>query len=187
VNPQADTDPFREDAAAQPNLDDGRIDYTGYSLDELREALAGIDRSRYPANFANLVLALALRAPEDAARATVPVPVPPPKPPKAPLTAKVLTGTLVFSAWLLASGLWGLRKDDVFLPTRGFGEHLHGREAVAWVAFFGIAFVANGLCLLGVTRNASAPGPWYRTGRALGTLGGLGLLAFYLWFNGNNR
>ena len=38
-------------------MGDGDIDYSGYTLLELEEALAGIDKGRYPGNYANLRMA----------------------------------------------------------------------------------------------------------------------------------
>jgi hypothetical protein len=37
-----------------PAMGDGDIDYSRYTLAELEEGLAGIDKSRYPENYANL-------------------------------------------------------------------------------------------------------------------------------------
>jgi uncharacterized RDD family membrane protein YckC len=61
--------------------DDGTIRYAGFSLDELRESLAGIDRQRYPRNFENLARELAARGhpvkPAPPASATPPTVVAP--------------------------------------------------------------------------------------------------------------
>jgi uncharacterized RDD family membrane protein YckC len=43
--------------------DDGTIQYGDFSIAELKEALAGINRERYPLNFANLTRELAARSP----------------------------------------------------------------------------------------------------------------------------
>jgi hypothetical protein len=49
---------MRLDRGAGPDMqDDGDIDYSAYSLRELEEGLAGINKHRYPRNYANLCAA----------------------------------------------------------------------------------------------------------------------------------
>jgi len=42
-------------------MSDGQIDYSNYALPDLRQALGGMDRERYPINFANLQAEIARR------------------------------------------------------------------------------------------------------------------------------
>ena len=45
--------------------EDGHIDYSGFSLKDLKEASSSIDKTRYPKNYANLVAAIQAKELED--------------------------------------------------------------------------------------------------------------------------
>lgn len=127
-------------------MHDGDIDYSGYGLSELEEALAGIDRQRYPKNFANLCSKYQrlkeLNSPPrifeakndfeeakfawDGAKLDENKPY---VPNEIPLGERVRH--IIFSLLLLSYGAYGLWVNDLYVPGRRRGIHLH--DAPAWV------------------------------------------------------
>jgi len=83
-------------------IDDGQVQYANYTLAELKEALDRIDRVRYPRNYANLALELAIR---DELRAIgepgamEPAASPPPSP--SPLIPEHVANWIYRLGWIL--------------------------------------------------------------------------------------
>lgn len=139
-------------------MHDGDIDYSRYTERELEAALAGIDRARYPRNFANLGAAYQ-------ALTSKPVPPvrekdldvlddePPPPVPRYDADGRYLPNHipvedrvvhLVSALFLFAYGSIGVWLNDLPLPgRRGI---LHLRDFGAW-AMYG-AIISACLCLL---------------------------------------
>jgi hypothetical protein len=125
-------------------MHDGDIDYSRYTERELEEALAGIDRTRYPRNFANLASTY---------QALTSKPVPPPadasphahedEPPPVPqydadgrylpnhIPAGDRLSYLVFSVLLFGYGSVGVWLNNLYIPAKRGGQHLH--DLSAWV------------------------------------------------------
>jgi hypothetical protein len=137
----------------QPAIDpmrDGDIDYSRYTLLELEEALAGINRHQYPGNYANL------RAAYERLTATF-APGSPASPPPAEVAAEddlepqprfdadgryipnqIPTGErashMVLSLLLFAYGSYGVWVNDLYVPgRRSRGVHLH--DVPAWIMY----------------------------------------------------
>jgi hypothetical protein len=130
-------------------MHDGDIDYSRYSLLELEEALAGINRHRYPRNYANLRSAYALLT---GRLAQVPDPTPPavahqvedrePQP-RFDASGRYLPNQIppaerarhvLLSLALLAYGGYGVWVNDLYVPgRRGRGMHLH--DIPAWLMY----------------------------------------------------
>jgi hypothetical protein len=129
-------------------MSDGNIDYSRYTLCELEEALAGINRHKYPKNHANLqaayerLISATPVAPkteqppafdefeEDQSRPTNEsgryTPNHIPKDERA--------SHIIFSLLLLAYGSYGVWANDLYVPgRRSKGIHLH--DAPAWVMY----------------------------------------------------
>ena len=128
-------------------MHDGDIDYSRYTLLELEEALAGINRDRYPRNFANLrsayerLTSRALAIPD-----TQPPPAveaeelePQPRfdqygryiPNQIPLNQRVMH--VLLSLVLFAYGGYGVWVNDLYLPGKRRGVHLH--DTPAWIMY----------------------------------------------------
>lgn len=149
-------------------MEDGEIDFASYTLRDLEDMFARIDRERYPKNYANLRAAYQHMTSQ-------PEPEPEPEPePDMPATPpdeaatptyhppvklrytpnKIVRGERVIAVlgtmFLLGYGAWGLMTDGIYLPgargRRPHGMHLHGLSA--WVMFG--AF----LCLAAVMLSA---------------------------------
>jgi hypothetical protein len=129
-------------------MQDGDIDYSRYSLLELEEALAGINRHRYPGNYANLRSAyerLTSRLPE------IPDPEqhaevveaeelePQPRydehgryiPNQIPTDERVTH--VLLSLLLFIYGSFGVWADDLYVPGKRGGVHLH--DTPAWIMY----------------------------------------------------
>lgn len=129
-------------------MSDGDIDYSEYTLLELEEALAGIDKHQYPKNHANLRSAYELTS-----RATPPA-APQPEhsgaseeideyqprydengryiPNHIPLDERALH--IILSLLLLAYGGYGVWVNDLYIPgKRSRGVHLH--DVSAWIMY----------------------------------------------------
>ncbi|MBD9480563.1 hypothetical protein [Pseudoxanthomonas sp. PXM02] len=141
-------------------MHDGDIDYSRYTERELEEALAGIDRTRYPRNFANLGAAY---------QALTSMPVPPPRekdldvlddepappvpkyhadgrylPNHIPVEDRVVH--LVSAVFLFAYGSIGVWLNDLPLPgRRGI---LHLRDFGAWAMYAAIVSACLALLVL---------------------------------------
>ena len=129
-------------------MQDGDIDYSRYSLLELEEALAGINRNRYPGNYANLRSAYERLT-------SRPSPIPEPEPPAEVLEEALepqpkfdangryipnqipsgeRTSHVLLSLALFAYGSYGVRVNDLYVPGKhGRGVHLH--DTPAWVMY----------------------------------------------------
>ena len=129
-------------------MGDGDIDYSGYTLLELKEALAGIDKGRYPGNYANLRMAyraLTGAVPEErtAGREMVEEREERPLPPRYDASGRYIpnripkserNGNLVFSILLFAYGSIGVWINDLYIPgRRSRGTHLH--DVPAWIMY----------------------------------------------------
>lgn len=132
-------------------MKDGDIDYSKYTLRELEEALEGINARTYPKNHANLRAAyeaLTARLPPMSAPVSgVPADyghfedeLPPTSeydehgcyvPNHIPSGARL--GLVLSSLFLLAYGAYGVWVNDLYLPGRRGGIHLH--DAAAWTMF----------------------------------------------------
>ncbi|WP_198683194.1 hypothetical protein [Peristeroidobacter agariperforans] len=129
---------------------DGNIDYSGYSLPQLNEALSLINRNKYPLNHERLLGEIAARSksrssqpgPEQAI-ATTPDSVTPPstdptsalahKPNSVPLITRAIN--ILASFGLLAYGAYGVYINDLYLPAKkGPGVHLHDSAALVMFA-----------------------------------------------------
>jgi hypothetical protein len=122
---------------------DWDIDYAVYTVRELEEALAGIDRRRYPKNDANL------RAAYERLTSRTPPPPPAPEPVRElPAVSRPLpkydehgryipnqidgmerVSYLAFSAVILAYGTYGVSTNDLYIPRRRHGIQLHDTPA----------------------------------------------------------
>lgn len=128
---------------------DGDIDYSKYTLRELEEALAGINRDRYPKNYDNLRAAHARMIaslppapqvePEDDFLHLERNPPPQPRydangryvPNQIPANAR--NQYIAFSLLLGAYGTYGVWVNDLYMPARRGSIHLH--DAPAWVMY----------------------------------------------------
>ena len=129
-------------------MHDGDIDYSRYGLAELEEALAGINRQRYPKNYANLCFAYQ--------QLTKTLPAPQPHElEQEPVEAEhawagpeydengryvpnnILPGErighIILSLLLLAYGTYGLWVNDLYIPGKRRGIHLH--DVPAWIVY----------------------------------------------------
>jgi hypothetical protein len=135
-------------------MKDGDVDYSKYTQREMEEALEGINAGKYPKNHANLRAAyqkLTERLPPEAAAARQAEyvqsededPPPAPKydergryiPNHIPKSERLRLAGL--SLLLLAYGSYGVWANDLYLPAKRRGIHLH--DASAWVMFGAIA------------------------------------------------
>jgi hypothetical protein len=127
-------------------MKDGDIDYSKYSLLELEEALAGINRQKYPRNFANLRSAYASLTSSLAAQeppATVEYVEDDEPQPRYDAEGRYLPNHIpseerivhsIGSLLLLAYGSYGVWVNDLYIPgRRSRGIHLH--DAPAWIMF----------------------------------------------------
>ena len=130
---------------------DGDIDYSQYTLVELEEALSGINRHRYPKNYARLCSAYqrltnalpTLMATEQVDGANTEEAWPGPRydenggyiPNRISPTGRASHITL--SLLLLAYGSYGVWVNDFYVPGRGLGVHLHG--VPAWTMYGAVA------------------------------------------------
>ncbi|WP_395621692.1 hypothetical protein [Dokdonella sp.] len=127
---------------------DGDIDYSSYGLSELEEALAGINRQRYPKNFENLYTAYQrireAKSPpkvhephEGSGEAEFASPGPKHDENRRYVPNEIQLGErvrhLVFSLLLLAYGAFGLWVNDLYVPGKRRGIHLH--DVPAWVMY----------------------------------------------------
>ena len=127
---------------------DGDIDYSKYTLIELEEALAGINRNRFPNNYANLrcayrQLTKTLPAPNVAehvdgfneAEEVWPGPKFDENGRYVPnrLSSGERTSHVILSLLLLAYGSYGVWVNDFYIPARRGGLHLH--DVPAWIMY----------------------------------------------------
>lgn len=134
-------------------MKDGDIDYSKYTQHEIEEALAAVDAGKYPKNHANLCAAYQ-RLTEMSPPAPAPVRQeeyvqPEDEPPPAPkydergryipnhIPAGERLGLTGFSLLLLGYGGYGVWRNDLYLPTKRGGIHLH--DVSAWAMFGAIA------------------------------------------------
>jgi hypothetical protein len=144
-------------------MKDGDIDYSRYTLQEMEEAFAGIKRDAYPLNYANLSSVYELR--------TSKLPPPSEHATKGPLDDSdefadelppqqqydeagryvpnhIPDGErgsyIILTVLLLVYGAYGVWADDLYLPARRGGMHLHGLSA--WTMYG--AFVCACLVML---------------------------------------
>jgi hypothetical protein len=127
-------------------MHDGDIDYSRYGLSELEEALAGINRHLYPKNYANLCFAyqritnslpaprleeqesrdpeLAWAGPKfDESGRYIPNDIP----------SGERTSHIVLSLLLLAYGTYGIWANNLYIPGKRRGFHLH--DVPAWIMY----------------------------------------------------
>jgi hypothetical protein len=130
-------------------MKDGDIDYSRYTQRELEEALAGINKAAWPLNHANLRAAyvrLAGSAPPPSVDAPPEdgVEVEPELPPTPQydadgrylpnhIPAGERMGLVMLALFLLAYGTHGLRANDIYLPSKRGGIHLH--DTAAWAMY----------------------------------------------------
>lgn len=134
-------------------MHDGDIDYSRYTLLELEEALAGINRHKYPRNFAKLALAYERLAPAHAAaavRAAMQAPAPtsteeaedPEPQPQYDACGRYIPNQIpvgeraihvALSLVLLAYGGLGVWINDLYIPGKRKGLHLH--DVPAWIMY----------------------------------------------------
>jgi hypothetical protein len=141
---------------------DGDLDYSAYTLRELEEALAGIDARKYPRNHRNLLAAHA------AAGGGAPPPLDPPLADREEaeelarwrgpeydehgryvpnrIPAKERARHVGLSLLLIGYGGYGVWVNDLYLPGRRAGVHLH--DEAAWLMY--AAMLAASLVLLSV-------------------------------------
>jgi hypothetical protein len=130
-------------------MKDGGIDYSKYTLRELEEALAGINKQQYPINYANLRSAYELltstlptesKTEHSAAIKDIQEDKPQPKydeygrylPNQIPRGE--LASHIILSPLLLAYGTYGVWANDLYMPgRRSRGIHLH--DSPAWVMY----------------------------------------------------
>lgn len=123
-------------------MNDGDIDYSGYTANELREALAGIRRDMYPKNHANIVAALgALNGSVEAPPAPEPeIREPGALAPRGVRLGAVLIDSLISIPILLpaafASGFW-----QTAMSAAAKGEQVPSGMLIAWMAFSVVVFV----------------------------------------------
>jgi hypothetical protein len=129
-------------------MSDGDIDFSKYTRRELEEALRGINRHRYPKNYANLrgacerLTSTALPEPQaDPAAATYP-PLEDPPQPKYDESGRYVPNQIpsserahyiLFSLLLFAYGTFGVWINDLYVPAKRRGMHLH--DSPAWVMY----------------------------------------------------
>jgi hypothetical protein len=129
-------------------MHDGDIDYSSYGSSELEEALAGINRQRYPKNYANLCsayqqLTKTLPAPMTHEREGEPGDVEfawaGPKYDENgryvpnDISTEERIGHIILSLLLLAYGTYGVWVNDLYVPTKRRGIHLH--DVPAWIMY----------------------------------------------------
>lgn len=145
-------------------MSDGCIDYSGYTLRELEEALAGIDRERYPKNLAKLVAAYAeLKSTQPtapyattASEANLEVEVQVESMVRYDESGRYIPNLIpekeriahvVFSLFLVAYGIYGVWVNDLYVPgKRSRGVHLH--DGPAWLML--VAIICACLTMLSV-------------------------------------
>lgn len=143
-------------------MKDGDVDYSGYTLRELIEALEGINPKAYPRNYANLRAAYQVLATTPAPAATADAQAehdqydeePPPVPQYDEdgryvpnhIPAGERLGLVVLSLVLLAYGSYGVWVNDLYLPSKRGGIHLH--DASAWTMLGALACAALGMLVL---------------------------------------
>ena len=127
---------------------DGDVNYSEYTLRELEEALSGIDRHQYPKNYANLcsahrVLSGSLPAPSETLQAEDSHKLkddwPGPKydengrylPNHIPTRERL--NHLFMSLLLLSYGGYGVWVNDLYIPGKRGGMHLH--NSPAWLMY----------------------------------------------------
>jgi len=136
-------------------MHDGDIDYARYTLRELEEALAGINRHRYPRNYANLCVAYErvtsrpAPAPRDASASVAGTLVDEPPPTRYDaygrhvpnqISRRDRVAYLVIALVLLVYGACGVWFDDLILPGRR-GREMHFHGPLAWM-FYGAMLCA---------------------------------------------
>lgn len=167
-------------------MKDGDIDYSRYTQQEMEEALAGIKKDVHPLNYANLrsaYEALTSRPPppsEDLSeKADESADELPPQqqydeggryvPNHIPYGER--TSCLIFSTLLLAYGTYGVWVNDLYLPGRRGGVHLH--DLSAW-SMYGAIVCACLIMLLVIVdhydRRDNEYNYWY-AGRVLKGIG----------------
>ena len=129
-------------------MHDGNIDYSRYGLPELEEALAGINRQRYPQNYANLCSAYQQltkvlpepKAHEDEGESVEAAPAwpGPTYDENGRYVPNVIspgerTGHIILSLALLAYGAYGVWINDLYVPGKRRGIHLH--DVPAWIMY----------------------------------------------------
>lgn len=128
---------------------DGDVDYSRYTLTELEEALAGIDKRQFPKNYANLLKAYEAldSVPPAAPKVDRPVAVaevedewPQPRYDESgryipnSIPAKERVNHIIFSLLIFAYGGYGIWVNDLYVPgRRSRGVHLH--DGPAWLMF----------------------------------------------------
>lgn len=127
---------------------DGDVDYSRYGLTELKEALAGINRNRYPKNFANLSAAyhrLTKVLPAAKAHEHEDGPIEEELswagptydengryvPNEIPFKERVCH--IILSILLIAYGTYGVLVNDLYIPGKRRGIHLH--DVPAWIMY----------------------------------------------------
>lgn len=141
---------------------DGNIDYSGYGLPQLKEALSLINRKKYPLNYQKLIREIAARSqsqspqvdPEKAIAPSADSATLPStdlasalahRPNSIPLITRAFN--ILASFGLLAYGAYGIYTNDLYLPgKRGPGVHLHDSPALVMFA----AFICACLVMLSV-------------------------------------
>ena len=135
-------------------MKDGEIDYSKYTQREIEEALAAVDAGKYPKNHANLRVAYQRltenHPPAPATDRLVAEHVQPEdEPPPTPkydehgryvpnhIPAGERLGLTGFSLLLLGYGGYGVWRNDLYLPAKRGGIHLH--DVSAWAMFGAIA------------------------------------------------
>lgn len=127
---------------------DGNIDYSKYGLSELEEALANINRQRYPKNYENLYAAYLLIAKKPPTEATDASNLETIKtkidwagpsydeygrhiPNKIPRKKQIFY--IIFSILLFSYGTYGILINDLYVPGKRRGTHMH--DTPAWIMY----------------------------------------------------
>jgi hypothetical protein len=147
---------------------DGEIDYSRYTFQELREALEFIRADQYPINYRNLVSEISIRPEspqisETALEAKKPSPstVPEPLREKRPVTLEQLIGYVFISGLFLALGTYGLYRGHWLVR----GEVLRGRELYSFFLVIFVAFCTNLVGLFSWIKNNGESGSGFRVAR----------------------
>ncbi|MEY2867441.1 MAG: hypothetical protein RIQ43_1467 [Pseudomonadota bacterium] len=127
---------------------DGDIDYSKYGLSELEEALAKINRQLYPKNYENLCAAyflIAKKYPTEKPVASTPQPIKTEASWTGPsyyengrylpneIPPKKRNFYIIFSIILFSYGSYGAWKNDLYVPGKRRGIHLH--DVPAWIMY----------------------------------------------------
>ncbi|HEY5971128.1 MAG TPA: hypothetical protein VIT22_04005 [Pseudoxanthomonas sp.] len=139
-------------------MKDGDVDYSKYTQREMEEALEGVNARKYPKNHANLCAAYQKLPPAPAPACQAEHVQFEDEPPPAPkydehgryipnhIPASERLSMAGFSLLLLAYGSYGVWGNDLYLPTKRGGIHLH--DVSAWTMFGAIACACLGMLVL---------------------------------------